>query len=277
MPATEPLGAPSSRSVSRLRRQAKHATDTNTASDGRTPSTGHDSTDHADMKKSSMDAAIDKVRERARKSVDERRGSDDSASQTRFSALLARKLKRKEKDKDNDSLGARNSTLVVDSGESGDLALSDTRSEGSLLDEDGHSSLLTDDGSDNDGYVLNIPFHSVKRICDSSSSSRCFTLQHIPSPSSDKRHLSIGMLQPGLIWPSRNASPTRAPSRMRTFPSESGPRVHALTCPGSFNAPIYNRCCLLSYSLCMHVAGRGLRAYCHKLNRFLTFSACLRT
>ena len=161
MPATEqPLGAiPSSRSVSRLRRQGKHTTDTNNDSDSRASSTGDDSTDPADMKKSSMDAAIDKVRERARKSVDERRGSDDSASQTRFSALLARKLKRKDKeqDKDKDSLGARNSALVVYSGESGELALSDARSDGgSLLDEDGHSSLLTDDGSDNDGYVLNI-------------------------------------------------------------------------------------------------------------------------
>ena len=92
MPATEqPLGAiPSSRSVSRLRRHGKHATDTNNDSDSRASSTGDDSTDPADMKKSSMDAAIDKVRERARKSVDERRGRDDSASQTRFSALLAR-------------------------------------------------------------------------------------------------------------------------------------------------------------------------------------------
>jgi hypothetical protein len=159
MPATEqPLGSaiPSSRSVSRLRRHGKHASDTNNDSDSRPSSTGDDSTEPADMKKSSMDAAIDKVRERARKSVDERRGSDDSASQTRFSGFIARKLKRKEKDKDNDSLGARNSTLVVDSGESGDLALSDARSDGSLLDEDGHSSLLTDDGSDTDGYVLNI-------------------------------------------------------------------------------------------------------------------------
>lgn len=162
MPATEqPLGAiPSSRSVSRLRRQGNHAADTNNDSHSRASSTGDDSTDTADMKKSSMDAAIDKVRERARKSVDERRGSDDSASGTRLSALINRKLKRKDKEKDKDGLGARNSTLVVDSGESGELALSDARSEGSLLDEDGHSSLLTDDGSDNDGYVLNIHSHS---------------------------------------------------------------------------------------------------------------------
>ena len=166
MPATDqPLGATaSSRSVSRLRRQGKHATDSNNDSSSRASSTGDGSTDPTDMKKSSMDSAIDKVRERARKSVDERRGSDDSASGARLSALITRKLKRKDKDKDKDSLGARSSTLVVDSGESGDLALSDTRSEGSLLDEDGHSSLLTDDGSDNDGYVLNLSFHSINEF-----------------------------------------------------------------------------------------------------------------
>ena len=103
MPATtdQPLGATaSSRSVSRLRRQGKHPTDTNNDPSSRASSIGDDSTDTADTMKSSMDSAIDKVRERARKSVDERRGSDDSASATRLSALIARKLKRKDKDKD---------------------------------------------------------------------------------------------------------------------------------------------------------------------------------
>lgn len=156
MPATEPLGATaSSRSVSRLR-QGKHdvpaaADNTSTPSlISRTSSPGDDS---ADMR-SSMDNAIDKVRERTRKSVDERRGSDDSASNKRLSALLergTRKLKRKEKNESN----TRPSTLGVHSGDSGELAFSDGgRSEGSLLDEDGNSSLLTDDGSENDGYVF---------------------------------------------------------------------------------------------------------------------------
>lgn len=109
-----------------------------------------------------MDTAIDKVRERTRKSVDERRGSDESVSANRLSSLLergARKLKRKEKDHENNN-GA--STLAVNhSGESGELAFSDGgRSEGSLLDEDGHSSLLTDDGSDNEGYVQT--FHNLR-------------------------------------------------------------------------------------------------------------------
>lgn len=107
-----------------------------------------------------MDTAIDKVRERTRKSVDERRGSDDSTSGNRLSALLNRKLKRKDKDRNNP--GA--STLGVHSGESGELALSDAHShseEGSLLDEDGNSSLLTDDGSLHDGYVFEHYVHDL--------------------------------------------------------------------------------------------------------------------
>lgn len=157
MPATsEPLGAvASSRSVSRLRKHDA-ANDSTASLASRTSSLGDDS---ADNMRSSMDNAIDKVRERTRKSVDERRGSDDSVSGNRLSALLdrgARRLKRKEKNNNN---GA--STLGVNhSGESGELALSDGRSEGSLLDEDGNSSLLTDDGSDNDGYVQT--FHNLQ-------------------------------------------------------------------------------------------------------------------
>jgi len=160
MPATtEPLGATaSSRSVSRLRRSKHDATtpdnDSTPSLASRTSSLGDDSA----AVRSSMDAALDKVRERTRKSVDERRGSEESASGARLSALLergARKLKRKEKNNN----GA--STLSVNhSGESGELAFSDGgRSEGSLLDEDdGNSSLLTDDGSENDGYVSTLSY-----------------------------------------------------------------------------------------------------------------------
>jgi len=143
-----------------------------------------------------MDGAIDKVRERARRSVDERRGSEESASGARLSALLgrgARKLKRKEKNNNNINNGA--STLGVNhSGESGELAFSDGRSEGSLLDEDdANSSLLTDDGSENDGYVWT-PFFLPP-----------YTLQHIPTTihasavlwagSEWHARVSIGMLQ----------------------------------------------------------------------------------
>lgn len=92
-----------------------------------------------------MRSSIDKVRERTRRSTDERRGSEESASGKRLSALIGRgskRLKLKEKN-------TGNNTLSVHSGESGDLAVSDS----SLLDDDGNSSLLTDDCSDNEGYV----------------------------------------------------------------------------------------------------------------------------
>jgi hypothetical protein len=152
--ATEPLGATaSSRSVSRLRRSKHDPDNDSTASStlaSRTSSIGDDSI-------TDMNTALDKVRERTRKSIDERRGSDESTSANRLSSLLergTRKLKRKEKNNTNNWA----STLGVNhSGESGELALSD----GSLLDEDGSSSLLTDDGSDNEGYVQT--FRNLRR------------------------------------------------------------------------------------------------------------------
>lgn len=150
MPATEPLGASASLREPRPRRDHDEATANNSSTPSltsRASSAGDDSADAADMR-ASMDTAIDKVKERARRSTDERRGSDDSVSNNRLSALIGRgkKLKRKEKSPDKNTLG-------VHSGDSGDLAVSDARSDGSLLDEDGNSSLLTDDGSDNEGYV----------------------------------------------------------------------------------------------------------------------------
>jgi hypothetical protein len=158
MPATtDPLGASaSSRSLSRLRPGKHDATtpdnDSTPSLTSRTSSLGDDSSEVT----STMDGAIDKVRERARRSVDERRGSEESASGARLSALLgrgARKLKRK--DKNNNSINNGSTLGVHHSGESGELAFSDGRSEGSLLDEeDGNSSLLTDDGPEtDDGYV----------------------------------------------------------------------------------------------------------------------------
>ena len=198
MPATtEPLGATaSSRSVSRLRRSKHDATtpdnDSTPSLASRTSSLGDDSA----AVRSSMDAALDKVRERTRKSIDERRGSEESASGARLSALLergARKLKRKEKNNN----GA--STLSVNhSGESGELAFSDGgRSEGSLLDEDdGNSSLLTDDGSENDGYVSTFSYllpsshpaiHPYRYTCNCSVMSMqpvACTCQHRHAPSS---------------------------------------------------------------------------------------------
>lgn len=201
MPATDsPLGASpaTSRHVSRLRRGNHDAQASNAANDtanASTPSlvsrasstTGDESTDPAEMR-SSMDTAIGKVRDRSRRNSDARRGSDESGR--RLSALIergSRKLKRKDKSNTN----ANSSTLSVHSGEhsgeSGELAFSDGRSEASLVDEDGNNSLFTDDGSDHDGYVLE---HFI--ACDS--------LQNTPYIPPCRQslcclHVSIGMLQ----------------------------------------------------------------------------------
>lgn len=179
-----------------------------------------------------MDGALDRVRERARKSVDERRGSEESASGARLSALLgrgARKLKRKEKNNDNINNGA--STLGVNhSGDSGELAFSDGRSEGSLLDEDdANSSLLTDDGSENDGYVWRPSFLPL------------YPLQHIPTTmhasavlwAGSKWHarVSIGMLQ--LISTCASQPAEREPSENALASS-----FHAMTCPDHSTLPM---------------------------------------
>lgn len=199
MPATtDPLGASaSSRSLSRLRPGKHDATtpdnDSAPSLTSRTSSLGDDSSDVTPA----MDGAFDKVRERARKSVDERRGSEESASGARLSALLgrgARKLKRKEKNNNNVISNGPSTLSVHHSGESGELAFSDGRSEGSLLDEDdANSSLLTDDGSENDGYVWTLFLLPP------------YSLQHIPTTihasavlwACSKWHarVSIGMLQ----------------------------------------------------------------------------------
>ena len=180
-----------------------------------------------------MDGAIDKVRERARRSVDERRGSEESASGARLSALLgrgARKLKRKEKNNNNINNGA--STLGVNhSGESGELALSDGRSEGSLLDEDdANSSLLTDDGSENDGYVWT-PFFLPP-----------YTLQHIPT-TIYMRVQCYGQAASGMHVSASACSSSSAPalaSRTRTFRERSRILVSRYDLPRSLhlaNAP----------------------------------------
>jgi hypothetical protein len=176
-----------------------------------------------------MDTALDKVRERTRKSVDERRGSDESASANRLSSLLergARKLKRKEKNNDNND-GA--STLAVNhSGESGELAFSDGgRSEGSLLDEDGHSSLLTDDGSDNEGYVQHSIICAI-RPCLRTSSHRntqplCYLLHAC-------QHRHPKSSAPALAQPERELCEGALASSFH----------HALTCPDRSTLPMLN-------------------------------------
>lgn len=177
-----------------------------------------------------MDNAIDKVRERTRNSVDERRGSDESASGKRLTALLergTRRLKRKEKNNNGaSSLG------VNHSGESGELAFSDGRSEGSLLDEDGNSSLLTDDGSDIEGYVQTIHNPRIspsypRTLLPRHTESLCYS---ITTPSACVSASAC----------SRSSAPAALASRTRTFRRRSRIVVSRYDLPRSLhltNAP----------------------------------------
>jgi len=88
-----------------------------------------------------MDAAVDKVKERTRRSVDEGGGSSDTSGK-RLAGLIPRRKK----------LEVQRS-LSTQSGDSGNgtLSISGNRSETSLPDGSGRSSLLTDDNSDDEG------------------------------------------------------------------------------------------------------------------------------
>lgn len=104
---------------------------------------GDDSSEGAGLR-ASVDAAIDKVKQRARRrSVDDRCGSEESSG-NRLSSLLARRKRSPKK-----SSSGLERHLSAQSGGS----LSGNHSDSSLVDESGRSSLLTDDNSDIEGYV----------------------------------------------------------------------------------------------------------------------------
>ncbi|KAK4546674.1 hypothetical protein LTR36_001892 [Oleoguttula mirabilis] len=153
MAATE-SNAPSPRgALSRMRRN-KGTANTSTNSLGTGSADGDDPESGGGLR-ASMDAAIEKVKDRTkRRSVDDRRGSDDPSIK-RLAGFLPRK-KREEK---KDASGREPSLSAQSAGDS--VLLSGNRSETSLLDDSGHSSLLTDDNSDNEGAtddpVANIP------------------------------------------------------------------------------------------------------------------------
>ena len=163
MPSTE-LQTPSPRNLSRLRRNKDVANaSTNSLASG--SADGDDSSEGG--LRASMDAALDKVRERARrKSVDDRRGSDDTANR-RLSGLFPRKKKASRK-------GSRGPERNLSTPAGDDkLSISGNRSESSLLDS-GHSSLFTDDASDQEGYVspsflFTDPLSSRRQMYDVSS------------------------------------------------------------------------------------------------------------
>lgn len=146
MAATE-SGTPSPRgALSKLRRNKGLASaSTNSLVSG----DGDDSSENGSGIRASIDAAVDKVRERTRRPSDAgRRGSGDAAK--RLSNLIPRR-KRGSKQED---LGLDRELGGVD-GEhgNGSLPVSGNRSDSSLLSASGRSSLLTDENSDVEGYV----------------------------------------------------------------------------------------------------------------------------
>lgn len=144
MPATE-QGTPSPRgALSKLRRN-KGPTNASTSSLANGSGDGEDSSEGGGLR-ASMDAAFEKVKERTRrKSVDDRRGSDDASARRLSSIIPHRKRASKV-----DAPGLQRN-LSAQSGDN--LSFTGNRSESSLLDDSGHSSLLTDDNSDVEGYV----------------------------------------------------------------------------------------------------------------------------
>lgn len=143
MPTIEHNTASPRRTLSKLRRNKGVANaSTNSLASG--SADGDDSSEGG--LRVSMDAALEKVRGRARrKSADERRGSDDTASR-RLSGLISRKKPASKRERQG-----LERNLSAPSGEDS-LSISGNRSEGSLLDS-GRSSQFTDDDSEHPGYV----------------------------------------------------------------------------------------------------------------------------
>ena len=144
MPATD-LAAPSPRgTLSRLRRKPG---DSNESSNSLASSSNSDDPSASPGLRASISEGVGrKLKDRLRrKSVDDRRGSNESRN--RFSNFL---LDRKNKVKETDSNGL-DRQLSIDSG-SGNLALYQNQSDSSLgLAGSGQSSLLTDGESEHEG------------------------------------------------------------------------------------------------------------------------------
>ena len=141
------LNSPSPRlkGLSRLRRN-KDPTNASTASFS---STGEDSAGNGSGRaRNSVDAAIGKIKERtSRRSSDDRRGSTDSTGK-RLSKLVPGSRRGSKKD---ESAGlSRESSVQSDPAAHGVFELNRNRSDLSLQDGSGNSSLMTEDYSDND-------------------------------------------------------------------------------------------------------------------------------
>ena len=145
-----PSSTPSPRrTLSKLRR---NRSPNNTSSSSLANSTADDSSEAGGLR-ASLDAAVGKVKERTRKSsISDRRGSGESTGR-RLTTLLSRR----QKSPKPDSLTLeRNLSVQSSYSDNGSvLSIPGNKSDSSLPDDSGRSSLLTDDGSDVDRYVCN--------------------------------------------------------------------------------------------------------------------------
>lgn len=148
--ATLEAGTPSPKGpLSKLRKGRKGGLDNPSTLSVASSSEGADLDENGTSSiRASMDGAFDKLKDRARKSVDKRRGSVDDQT-NRLSTLLAGKKRRTKQDAEdaertmsNDSTSPGNGSFTLN-GNSSERSLSGSR----------HSSQMTEDYSDNEGYV----------------------------------------------------------------------------------------------------------------------------
>ncbi|KAK1085592.1 hypothetical protein LTR48_004392 [Friedmanniomyces endolithicus] len=149
MPSTESGKSSPRRALSKLRRTKGPSVSTNSLANG-----SGDSEDNAENGglRASMDIAIDKFKERTKRNEDSRRNSKDEGT-SRLRSLLPRS-KRGSRQED-DGLERRLSALSGEASNSSPaLFISGNRSDASLPDDSGHSSLMTDDNSDTERKPL---------------------------------------------------------------------------------------------------------------------------
>ncbi|KAI7287285.1 hypothetical protein KC345_g626 [Hortaea werneckii] len=202
MPTIEHNTASPRRTLSKLRRNKGVANaSTNSLASG--SADGDDSSEGG--LRVSMDAALEKVRGRARrKSADERRGSDDTTSR-RLSGLISRKKPAFKRDKQG-----LERNLRAPSGEDS-LSISGNRSEGSLLDS-GRSSQFTDDDSEHPGGLLTLSSPEISAQARQSASIDGASNSPINVPTADI---------PQIVEPSgERSSPDQLPASRGASPVE---------------------------------------------------------
>lgn len=149
--STTELSVPSPRGLSRLRRNKNPANgSSNSLASSLSVSKDSDAGGDGGIR-SSIDRVIDRAARRGSADDGDGGGGDGSSSSRRLSAMFSRVKKRRER-----GLARSESEQSADSPEGGPApsGIPGNQSDVSLLDASGNSSLLTEDYSDNEGYVF---------------------------------------------------------------------------------------------------------------------------